>query len=370
VRAVRELAERAGVDPTPLERSHPRDRRADLLRDFFGFCRFELVGEGGAEARAYLERRGFPDEAIADSGLGVVPAPGKTHAVLERAGYRQDEIAKAGVLADSRWPGRLCGAWRDGYGRIGTLWARSIDGAAPADSRYLYLRGANRTNLPPYGLSDLLDRPSDSRREIVLVEGFFDLHQLRARGIDNVAALGGTSIRPETFERLHRLGIEGVTVCLDNDEAGRTATARAIENSARARQSPEIYVVDPERFAPAKDPDDLVRKSGVAAWREVLEARTCGIRWQAHELAAVARDAPASARRAALARAGRWLGTLPPRLALEQEDAVRGVAELCGYTPEAVERAFRARYWSRPLERVHFSRPPERTHGLAIGRER
>ena len=66
VRAVRELAERAGVDPSPLERPQPRNRRADLLHDFFGFCRFELVGEGGTEARRYLDRRGFPDQAIAD----------------------------------------------------------------------------------------------------------------------------------------------------------------------------------------------------------------------------------------------------------------------------------------------------------------
>ncbi len=105
VRAVRELAGRAGVDPSPLGRSQPRDRRADLLRDFFGLCRFQLVGESGAEARGYLERRGFPDDAIADSGLGVVPAPAKTRSLLERAGYRQEEIAHAGVLADSRWPG-------------------------------------------------------------------------------------------------------------------------------------------------------------------------------------------------------------------------------------------------------------------------
>jgi hypothetical protein len=132
MRAVRELAERAGVDPSPLERSQPRDRRADLLRDFFGICRFELVGEGGAEARAYLESRGFPEDAIADSGLGVVPAAAKTRSLLERAGYRPEEIAKAGVLADSRWPGRLCGAWRDGYGRIGTFWARSLEKEAAA----------------------------------------------------------------------------------------------------------------------------------------------------------------------------------------------------------------------------------------------
>ena len=50
---------------------------------------------------------------------------------------------------------------------------------------------------------------------------------------------------------------------------------------------------------------------------------------------------------AALVRAGNWLGTLPARLSLEQEDAVRRVADQCGYSAEAVERAFRARYWGR-----------------------
>jgi hypothetical protein len=351
VRAVRELAERAGVDPSPLERSQPRDRRADLLRDFFGFCRFELVGEGGADARAYLESRGFPEDAIADSGLGVVPAPAKTGSLLERAGYRPEEIAKAGVLADSRWPGRVCGAWRDSYGMVGTLWARSLDDAESGGTRYLYLRGASRTNLPPYGLADLLTRPSDERREIVLVEGFLDLHQLRTRGIENVAALGGTSVRPQTFERLHRLGVEDVTLCLDNDDAGRAATARAIENAARARQSPAIHVVDPGQFGHAKDPDELLRQRGVAAWHELLEARTCGIAWRAHELVPVTPESPVSERRTGLARAGRWLGTLPPRLALEVEDAIRAASERSGYDPVAVQRAFHAKFWAAVPER-------------------
>jgi DNA primase len=149
VRAVRELAERTGVDPSPLERSQPHNRRADLLHDFFGFCRFELIGEEGSEARRYLERRGFPDEAIADSGLGVVPAPAKTRSLLERAGYRQEEIAKADVLADSPWPGRLCGAWRDSYGRIGTLWARSLDNPAAAERRRSDELAALRSRGPP-----------------------------------------------------------------------------------------------------------------------------------------------------------------------------------------------------------------------------
>jgi hypothetical protein len=62
--------------------------------------------------------------------------------------------------------------------------------------RYLYLKGATRTNLPPYGLSDLLAGTRDGRRELVLVEGVLDLHQLRARGMKNIAALGGTALGP------------------------------------------------------------------------------------------------------------------------------------------------------------------------------
>jgi DNA primase len=294
------------------------------------------------------ERRRFPGEAIEDSGLGVVPASAKTSSLLERAGYRPAEIATAGVLSDSRWPGRLCGAWRDGYGRIGTLWARTPDDSEAAGTRYLYLRGAGRTHLPPYGLSDLLVRPSEERQKIVLVEGFLDLHQLRARGIENVAALGGTSVRPQTFERLHRLGIEADTLCLDNDDAGRTATVRAIEHAARARQSPEVYVINPERLAPANDPDELVRQRGVEGWRELVQSPECGIGWRARELAAVTPDSPVSERRAALARTGRWLGTLPPRLALEQEDAIQLIAKQCGYSADAAARSFKARFWDPP----------------------
>lgn len=180
----------------------------------------------------------------------------------------------------------------------------------------------------------------------MLVEGLFDVHQLCARGVENIAALGGTAIRAQTFERLGRLGFERVTLCLDRDESGRAATARAIEQAASAGQSPAIRVIDPEALAPAKDPDALVREHGLDAWLEVLSKGECGVTWRACEfLEGVNLEADRTIRRDALSRAGAWLGRLAPRLALEQEDAVRAVAERSGYSPAAVERAFRARYW-------------------------
>jgi hypothetical protein len=211
------------------------------------------------------------------------------------------------------------------------------------------LRGASRTNLPPYGFSDVLAGSREARRDLVLVEGFFDLHTLRANGIENVAALGGVGIASSTFERLSRLGVEEVTLYLDRDEAGRTASARAVEHAARAGRSPAVFVVDPERLAPENDPDAFVRRRGIDAWSTLVETRECGIAWRTGELLqCITPESPLAMRRAALARAGSWLGTLPPRLALEQEDAVGAAADRCGYSPPAVERTFRARFWGDP----------------------
>lgn len=360
VRVVKEIAQRSGTDTSPIERPVPRDRGIALLHDFFALCGRELAAEGGRRAREYLEQRGLPPETVERSGLGVVPDPASSRLGLQAAGYSEAEIDRSNVLADSRWGGRLCGAWRDDTGKIVTLWARALDEGESPGSRYLYLRGGSRTGLSPYGLSEVLKQPSSARQDIVLVEGLLDVHHLRSRGVENVGALGGTGIRAQTFERLARLGFERVTLCLDRDEPGRAATARAVEHAARAGRSPTVLVVDPAALRPAKDPDGFIRQRGVEAWTGVVATRICGITWRAQELVAgVLPDSDLAGRRAALARAGAWLGTLPPRLALEQEDAVTAVSGRCGYSEEAVRRAFQARYWSHA--------PAERGSDLAVG---
>jgi hypothetical protein len=122
---------------------------------------------------------------------------------------------------------------------------------------------------------------------------------------------------------------------------------------------PTLRVIDPARLGDVKDPDAFVRKHGIADFRGLVEEAECGIGWRARELlGGVSRDSEPTVRRRALARAGEWLGSLQPRYALEQEDAIRQVADLCGYSRVAVERAFRARYWTTTRQRtVDRSRP-------------
>lgn len=343
-RVVREIAERASVDTTPLDHPQARDPRSELFERFFELARSELTGDRGAKARAYLQRRGFPAGAIETSSLGVVPPAATTRQALLARGFHQEEIDAAGILTNPRWPGRLCGAWRNESGRIGTFWARAVDENIAPDDRYLYLRGASWSKLPPYGFQR-------RTRELVLVEGFLDYHQLAAHGIDNVAALGSTRTTVQLFEQLSRLGVATVTLCLDNDTGGRDGTVRAVENAVRAKTSPTIYVANINDIG-AKDPDALVREHGIDAWRKLIDDRECGVVWRVEAiLKDIGPDTPKTPRRDALDQAGKWLGTLPPRLALEVEDAIRAASERTGYDPIAVERAFHAKFWAAEPER-------------------
>src|SRR5262249_23269657 len=131
----------------------------------------------------------------------------------------------------------------------------------------------------------------------------------------------------------------------------RDGTVRAVENAVRAKTSPAIYVANVDGNG-AKDPDALVREQGIGAWRKLIDERECGVVWRVEEmLKDIGPDTPRAPRRDALHRAGKWLGTLPPRLALEVEDAVRAASERTGYDALAVERAFHAKFWSAEPER-------------------
>jgi DNA primase len=181
-----------------------------------------------------------------------------------------------------------------------------------AATRFLYLRGGSRSGLPPYGLCQVLKLPPSERRELVLVEGLLDVHHLRAKGMPNIAAVGGARIQPDTVTRLAKHGVDTVVLAFDNDQPGRDGLVRAIDRISRAPEAPTLRVLDPAELGDSKDPDEFVREQGIDEFRRLFDAADCAITWRA--LDHVSHVTPSSdphERRTALARAGKWLGTLP-----------------------------------------------------------
>ncbi|WP_380877328.1 DNA primase [Sphingomonas sp. DBB INV C78] len=297
--AVKELAAAAGMDvPAADPRAAEKAERASGLHEAMAeaatWFTEQLHGIAGAEARAYLQKRGLSAATINAFDFGFSPdSRGKLKAALARFG--DDKLVEAGLLISveekepyDRFRGRLMIPIRDPRGRVIAFGGRIIGAGEP---KYL--------NSPESPLFDKgrtlfnLDKAAAATRKsgrVIVVEGYMDVIALAQAGIGDAVAPLGTALTEGQLERLWRLA-ETPILCFDGDSAGQKAAIRAA-----LRALPMIEPGRTLRFAtlPAgQDPDDLVRSGGASAMEEVLEAAEPLVErlWK-HELAVAPLDTP------------------------------------------------------------------------------
>ena len=341
VALVRKLAERVGVDTSPLDRPQRSRGRGPsrgggtpggIFERFLGQARNALQTTAGTEARAYLEGRGFSGEELVDVGFGLYSSPEDVEAGLTVHGFSRDELKAAGLLSPA-WTGRLVFPWRDRTGHVGGFVARDLTGKAEGN---ISTPPGSRRRTPWRSASTW--RSGNGRGEIVLVEGLLDVLLLQSRGVLNVAAIGGAGgeFSPSRWEALERFGVRRVTLLLDNDEPGKEGTRKALENLHNVPVTFKVDVVSPEALGDAKDPDEYVRAHSVEAFRDVL---TLAVPWAFYKartlLEGVDPEAPVSRRREAVERVIDFVAGLRHETAgLDREDVLRETAERTGYSKE------------------------------------
>ena len=347
VEAVKKLAAFAGVPfpelertPEEVKRAEERNRREDLLRAFLSIVQDALQGPAGKEARAYLAGRGLVDTAAEDLGLFTTRAA--VMAALTSKGFTPDEVKASGVVHDGRWEGRLVIPWRDRRGNLGTFAARDLTGTAEEAQKYLYMTGTKKADLVAFGLDQALQRRPD---HLVLVEGLLDVVNLQARGLVNVAAIGGAGgeMTAKRWEALAALGAPPVVLALDNDEPGRAGTVAAVENIIKGVNGVNsinvpVNVLDPVHLGEAKDPDAFVHNNGVDAFRALLDKREpAAVFLGRHYLGDVTPESPVHVRQDAAAKVSAFVETLrEERTALHVEELLHLTAARTGYTLEAL----------------------------------
>ena len=270
--ALHQLARRAGI---PIPETDPRQAsRDEKLREANGkalaFYGRALTSEPGAEARAYLKRRGLTGRTIAEYGLGYAPDGWDELTVsLERAGIAKATLLEAGLTREGQRGGyydffrnRLIVPILDGQGRAAGFAGRSLDGSEP---KYI-----NSPDSPVYQKRSVLYGLHRARRAIrqersaVLFEGYFDCLSAWQAGIAGAVAVCGTALTPH-HARLLAAQTRDVVLAFDADAGGRRATLASLPILLEAQL--RVRVVP---MAGGRDPDDVIREEGGDAFREAI----------------------------------------------------------------------------------------------------
>lgn len=279
--AVAELAKRAGIAmPAPTvtsEVKRERQERFAVLAALQQAQTLYVYGLGqSADARAYLQGvRGLSPETIDAFGLGFVGSG--IRGVLARRIRVTSVIGQAGITQHTATGHdvellrhRITVPLRNEQGQTVGFAGRIPpfrDGAGP---KYLNTpeTAVFHKSTELFGLDRARAMIARSR-SAVLVEGYFDVIGLHQAGELRAVAGMGTSLSETQARRLLR-DADVVYLSYDGDAAGRRATASAAEmllGHMSDRQQVRIAI-----RSDGKDPDDLVREGGLAAWQEHLSA--------------------------------------------------------------------------------------------------
>ena len=289
--AVETLAAQAGLSmprDTPVEREKYDEEKKllQLLDGVTAWFEEQLFSPQGREALAYLRKRGLNDEAIRRFRLGYAPNDGQS--LLKKMtteGYTLAELAVVGLAkkAEERndyfsfFRNRVMFPVGDRRGRTVAFGARILGEGEPkylnSPDHVLFHKGRLL-----YGLSRARTALAQGQ-PIIVVEGYMDVIALVEAGYSGAVAPLGTALTDDQLQILWKLlpppenreaGRDySPILCFDGDNAGLRAAARTAE-----RALPLLTAAQTLRLATitgAKDPDELIRQSGKAAFDSLLK---------------------------------------------------------------------------------------------------
>ncbi|MHB8651737.1 MAG: DNA primase [Minisyncoccota bacterium] len=271
--ALKILAERAGVELTPI---NPREvtEREEVLAALEDAARhFEAELQNAAPIESYLFERGVTKETIRAFRIGyardewrnlrdALRSKGHTDRSLERAGL----VIKTDKGYYDRFRGRVMFPILDGSGRVIAFSGRIMPGAATAETKAKYVNSPETTVYHKSQALYAFDKAKPHIRQIgavVLVEGQMDAVMSHQAGVGNTVAVSGTALTEEHLTLLKRL-TEKIIFAFDDDTAGIAASRRGVDMALRLG-----FDVRAAAISNGKDPADVAREHP-EAWKDAV----------------------------------------------------------------------------------------------------
>lgn len=281
VEALKELAQRAGVElpegeQTPEERRQADERTTlkEMNKKAAVYFHYLLKSARGERAMAYLRGRGISDEMIRRFGLGYADIyRDDLYQYLKKQGYSDHQMKESSLVTIDSAKGsydkffnRVMFPIMDVNQRVIGFGGRVMGDGEPKylNSRETILFDKGRNLYGP----NYAKRTRESA--IILCEGYMDVISLHQAGFTNAVAPLGTAFTPNQAMLLKRYTDE-VILSFDSDGAGVKAALRALpilrENGLRGRVL---------SMKPYKDPDELIKNEGAEGYRKRLKESEAG----------------------------------------------------------------------------------------------
>lgn len=208
-------------------------------------------------ALKYLKDRNLSTEIINQFHIGFnVGTNNVMNNLLSK--YSLDDLIEVGIVKDSGngytdvFSNRVTIPIFDSNGNAVGFGARAINDTIKP--KYLNTKETeifNKSNL----LFNYHRAKSYARNdELIIVEGYMDVISAKAMKIDNVVGSMGTALTKQHIDLIKKLKCE-VTLCLDNDNAGKDAMIRIIPELLKAKL--KVNVLDIAKLGNYKDFGDL-----------------------------------------------------------------------------------------------------------------
>ena len=279
------LARKAGVEIETFdskrskEISEKKERLRKILQISANFYQHMLIRD--KEALRYVFRnRKLSKEIVQEFKIGFAPNGQKTLTnFLLKKGFSMSDIRDAGLL--NRFGGdifrnRMVIALQDSSGSLVGFTGRVIKDE-PNAPKYL-----NTPQTLLYDKSSNIFGLSQAKNEIrkagfvVVVEGNMDVISSHQAGVKNVVATAGTAMTVHHLKALGRFSND-VRLCFDSDQAGISATERAISLGQQAGVELSIITLN-QSAGEAKDPDELIQKD-LELWNDSISKPQPAIEW-------------------------------------------------------------------------------------------
>jgi DNA primase len=282
------LAERHGVPlPKRSDYSDAESKQRGALMDMHAIAarlfQDNLRSPQGAEARAYLAKRGVSQEVIDTFELGYAEPSGQvlTRRLSERS-FSPEQMEASGLVRKrnegtgyyDNFRGRLMFPIHNESGKVIAFGGRAMND----DDQPKYL---NSPETPIYKKTSVLYNLHRAREavrrsgRVVLVEGYMDVIGVYAAGVKEVVASCGTALTNGQVRTIHRHA-DTVVVNFDPDTAGANATEKAIQLLLDEGLHVRVVALDG-----GLDPDEYCKRNGAEAYCAKLDSASTYFHWLA-----------------------------------------------------------------------------------------